>query len=418
MKKLLFLLLTLLTVALLVSCGSEKTEKPEETGNETVVDNGGEDVSEKEVAKRLSDEEKAKYFKSVEFELTDKPFRDVIVDYMRKQSDIEWVCGADFSVTEEFANWSISLDFKKGQQYRGIPYADTKVSYIQFQNALVDGTYTCTSSAWKDVYGVQCISSIMNSIQQFDPTVAGTSGVMMPGEKDFEAKVCGDYKYPTNPRSTKSIIELNGEEDIYNAYMQLKKGDIIANINFDKQTSHFRVLVEDPTIYKNATGKIVYSRCAVKTIEQTNAFDRERNDGVKTTWFVDHVYSFQELTKSGYIPLTLESYSKPRSEMEVPYIALDNELDPAVLSKKLFNNAVVCSNFPIRYVQIDVLNEGGEKVTSKFKIDMVDSRKVILRNAFSSLFEGLESGKKYTLVLSAGIAIDSCELQRVDFTLN
>ncbi|MBR3821471.1 MAG: hypothetical protein IKJ37_07600, partial [Kiritimatiellae bacterium] len=101
------------------------------------------------------------YFKFVEFELTKEPFRDVIVDYMRKQSDIEWVCGADFSVSEEFENWGISLDFKKGQKYRGIPYADTKVSYIQFQNALVDGKYTCSSSAWKEVYGVQCISSIM-----------------------------------------------------------------------------------------------------------------------------------------------------------------------------------------------------------------------------------------------------------------
>ena len=418
MKKIVFLLLALLTIALLVSCGSDVEKTPNETENETVANNGGEDTPVKDEAKRLSDEEKAKYFKFVEFELTKEPFRDVIVDYMRKQSDIEWVCGADFSVTEEFANWSISLDFKKGQLYRGIPYADTKVSYIQFQNALIDGTYTCSSSAWKEVYGVQCISSIMNSIQQFDPTVAGTSGVMMPGEKDFEAKVCGDYKYPTNPRSTNSIIELNGEEAIYNAYMQLKKGDIIANINFDKGTSHFRVLVEDPTIYKNATGKIVYSRCAVKTIEQTNAFDRERNDGVKTTLFVDHVYSFQELTKSGYIPLTLESYSKPRSEMEVPYIALDSEIDPAVLAKKMFNSSVVSSNFPLRYVQVDILDDAGKKVTSKLKIDMTDSRKVILRNAFSGIFEELESGNKYTLVLSAGIAIDSCELQRVEFTLN
>ena len=415
MKKLSFLLLGVLAAALIVSCGSEAEKNPDETENETVIGDVSETISDDE-AKRLSSEEKAKYYKFVEFELTKEPFRDVIVDYMRKQSDIEWVCGADFSVNEEFNNWNIHLDFKKGVTYRGIPYADTKVSYIQFQNALVDGTYTCASSAWKDVYGVQCISSIMNSIQQFDPTVAGTSGVMMPGEKDFEAKVCGDYKYPKDPRTTKSIIELNGDEAIYNAYMQLKKGDIIANINFDKQTSHFRVLVEDPTIYKNATGKLVYSRCAVKTIEQTNAFDSKRNDGVKTTWFVDHVYSFQDLIKSGYIPLTLESYSKPRSEMEIPYIALDIELDSAVLAKKTFNNSVVSSNFPIRYVQIDIL-DGSKIVTSKQKIDMVDSRKVVLRNAFGSLFEGLESGKKYTLVLSAGIAIDSCELTRVDFTL-
>lgn len=104
--------------------------------------------------------------------------------------------------------------------------------------------------------------------------------------------------------------------------------------------------------------------------------------------------------------------------MEVPYIALDSEIDPAVLAKKMFNSSVVSSNFPLRYVQVDILDDAGKKVTSKLKIDMTDSRKVILRNAFSGIFEELESGNKYTLVLSAGIAIDSCELQRVEFTLN
>ena len=187
MKKIILLLLALLTFALLVSCGKGDSDTPNETGNETVANPGGEDTPADEEPKRLSEEEKAKYFKFVEFELTKEPFRDVIVDYMRKQSDIEWVCAEDFSVSEKWAHWGISLNFKKGQTYRGIPYADTKVSYLQFQNALVDGKYTSASSKWEDVYGVQCISSIMNSIQQFDPTVAGTSNVMMPSYSTFEA---------------------------------------------------------------------------------------------------------------------------------------------------------------------------------------------------------------------------------------
>ena len=106
MKKLILLFFVLLTFALLVSCGDEPVVDPVETIEET-VENGDEEVPLNDEAKRLSDEEKAKYFKVVEFELTDKPFRDVIVDYMRKQSDIEWVCGADFSVTESFENWGI-----------------------------------------------------------------------------------------------------------------------------------------------------------------------------------------------------------------------------------------------------------------------------------------------------------------------
>ena len=416
MKKLVILMLALLTIVLLVSCGSDVEKTPNATENETVANNGGEDTPSKEEAKRLSDEEKARYFKFVEFELTKEPFRDVIVDYMRKQSELEWVCGADFSVSEKWENWGISLDFKKGVKYTGIPYADTKVSYIQFQNALVDGTYTCSSDAWKDVYGVQCISSIMNCIQQFDPTVAGTSNVMMPSYNTFEAKICGEYKVPKGVNRTADIRDANGEDVIYNAYMQLKKGDIIITKDDKKSMSHFRVLVEDPTIYTNGIGKVIPSRCSVKTIEQTNAIDSQRTDGVKTTWFVDHIYSFSKLYETNYLPLTLESYSKSRSEMEIPYIALDKDLDPAVLAKKTFSSTVK-SNFPLRYVQIDVLDGEGKLVKNEFKMDMEDTRAVPLRNSFSTLFDGLTSGNKYTLVVSAGIAIDSCELTRVEFTL-
>ncbi len=416
MKKLMFLLLALLTVALLVSCGSETEKTPGETENETVENNGGTDAPANDEPKRLSDEEKAKYFKFVEFELTDKPFRDVIVDYMRKQSAIEWVCGADFSVSEKWENWGIALDFKKGVKYTGIPYADTKVSYVQFENALVNGKYTSESSQWKDVYGVQCISSIMNCIQQFDPTVAGTSNQMMPSYKTFEAQICGDYKVPEGVNRTADIRDANGEDVIYNAYMQLKKGDIIITKDDKKSMSHFRVLVEDPSIFKNGVGKVIPSRCSIKTIEQTNAFDAQRTDGVKTTWYVDHVYSFSNLYESAYLPLTLASYSKSRSEMEVPYIALDEDLDPAILAKKTFNGTVK-SNFPLRYVQIDVLDGDGKLVTTAFKMDMEDTRSVTLRNSFSGLFNELNSGT-YTLVVSAGIAIDSCELTRVEFTLS
>ena len=415
-----------MVVVLLVACSGD-SEKVENDPIETDVDDTAvteEDIApndgiipDGEEAIRLSAEQKAKYYKVVEFMLPEGNFRDVIVDYMRKQSSIEWVCREDFSVSEKWDHWGIALDFKKGQTYYGIPYADTKVSYIQFQNALVDGTYTAKSSSWKTVYGVQCISSIMNSIQQFDPTVAGTSNEMMPGTKEFQAVICGDYKIPKSPKRTLDIKEANGEEVMYKAYMQLQKGDIIMTRDTLKSTSHFRVLVEDPTVYTNATGKVIPSRCSVKTIEQTNAFDSQRTDGVKTTWFVDHIYSFTKLYETNYIPLTLESYSKPRSEMEVPYIALDKELDPEVLAKKSFDNTVV-SNFPIRYIDIEIINESGTVVSKLPKINMPNTREIELKKYMTTVFKDLESGKKYTLVLSAGIAIDSCELDRAEFVLS
>ena len=419
MKKFIVLLAAVLTVVLLVSCGNDTPDTPDVGGNENVAQTeGGENETPSgNEPKKLSKEEEEKYFKVVYFDIPEGDFRDIIVDHMRKQSSIKWVCGADFSVSEKFENWGISLDFKKGQTYYGIPYADTKVSYFQFENSLVNGTYSSDSNAWKEVYGVQCISSIMNSIQQFDPSVAGTSTQMMPSlPSDFEAELCGDYKVTPKLQRTADIIKENGNDVIFEAYTHLRKGDIICTKDMKKSMSHFRVLVEDVTLYKNASGVIVPSRSYVKTIEQTNAFDSKRNDGVKTTWFVDHIYSFQDLINSNYIPLTLASYSKTRGEMEAPYIILDKEIDTAILAKGAFSSSVK-SNFPIRYVRLDILDKDGKIVKTEIKGDMSDTRAVPLRNHFSKLFDGVEAGD-YTLVCSAGIAIDSVELQRVDFTYN
>jgi len=114
--------------------------------------------------------------------------------------------------------------------------------------------------------------------------------------------------------------------------------------------------------------------------------------------------------------LTYESYSKERNEMEKPYLLLDTEITASVVAKKTFTSTVK-SNFPIRFVKMDILDKDGNVVATKLKNNMPDSRTVSLRNSFSSIFDGLGSGD-YTLVLTAGISRGSGELARVDFTLN
>ena len=412
-KRLLILLTSLIILFSLVSCKDNGNDGPSnETQNET---SGNDEPVYAEEAKRLENPEK--YYKVVEFELTREPFRDVIVDYMRKQASLEWVCSKDFNISEQWKSWGINLEFKKGQTYHGIPYADTEVTYRQFTEQLVDGTFTADSSKWLEIYGVQCISSIRNAIQQFDGQVDFTGTIQMPSYTKFKGKMVGEYTVPSGVNQTKLILEENGQDVMFEAYMQLQKGDIIATRDDQNGLSHYRVLVEDPTIYKNGSGKVIPSRCSIKTIEQTNSFDKQRTDGVKTTWFVDHVYSFTTLYEQDYIPLTLESYSKPRSEMEVPYILLDEANKPEILAKKTFNGTIK-SNFPIRYAEIDFLDKDGNSVKKETLMNLDDTlRSLSLRKYALQIFDGLESGT-YTMVISAGIAIDTAELHRVEFTLN
>ena len=415
MKTFLIILLVVLVIFMLVSCVGHKQNKGEHTeGTTDIIEKNEETLDEVDKKSPIVPINVDDYYKAVLFKLPDEPFRDAIVNYMRKQASLEWICSENFGVSEKWANWGIDLTFVKGQKYTGIPYADTKVSYIQFEEALVNGTYTCESMAWKDVFGVQCVSSIMNSIQQFDPSVYGLSDNLTPGVKNFRGKICGDYNVPENVRKSNQIITANTPEDMYKAYTQLKKGDIVITKDFDKGTSHLRVVVEEPNVVKTGAGKINPYKSSIKCIEQTNCFDKTRTDGVKTTWYVDHIYTFDKLYSTDYVPVTLEIYDKDITECELPYILLDNEITEEQIQCGVLSSTVK-SNFPIRYVYLDVYNKSGELVKRSMAYDMASKFTVNFRNYSMPIIENLENGE-YTFVATAGIAIDSAELARVDFT--
>lgn len=419
MKKIVFLLTVLLLTICLVSCKSDTTNPPEESANETV----GGDVAEtendnkKEEPKRLSNEEKAKYHKVVEFDLPEGDFRDVMVSEMRKYASIEWVAAESFGINEVIGDndWTVNLDYKKGTTYKGIPYTNRLVNYEYFESLIVDGKYAPETTKWREAPGMDCWGAIRCAMQQFDPSEGWTAD-WVPGQKTFSLQMVGDYKAPENPQSTGAICEANGKDVMFEAYLQLQKGDIVYRKDFGKKDYlHCRVVVEEPTIVKTSAGKIIPSRSYVKCIESTNAFDKTVQ-GVNTTWYVDHTYSLEALYSTDYVPLTLPIYSKSISELEVPYIVLDNEITASVLAKGMFSSSVK-SNFPLRYVKIEIFDKSGKTVLVKDSGNLQDKYSITLRKDFADVFNGLANGE-YTLVLKAGISRGNAELARVDFAYN
>lgn len=356
-----------------------------------------------------------KYYATHVFALPEEDFRSAAVNHMRKQASIQWVCSGDFAVMETFKSWGINLSFQRGETYTGIPYADTKVSYTQFENALQDGKFTFSSTRWKDVYGVQCVSSIMNAVQQFAPNIAGWSTELMPGYPTFLGDIVGDYIVPQGHRRTKDILEANSQETMLAAYSQLQKGDIIITKDDIKDASHLRMLVEDPTVVLDASGKIDPAQSFVKTIEQTNQFDKTRTDGVKTTWYVDHTYTFEKLYATDYVPVTLDIYNQNPAECQLPFIVLDQEVDSAELLAGT-TTSKVRSNFPIRHVTFTVYSPAGKQVKQVKAYDLANIYSVKLGEYGPSLVPGLGKGE-YSLVLTAGIAVGDAELQRLSFTI-
>lgn len=354
-----------------------------------------------------------KFYKFVTFELLKGEPRQVVVDYMRKQAHVEWVAANDIKLKDDLGTWGVDLTYERGKTYHGMIYSNLNSSFHKFEAELKadNGKFRSDATSWENIIGVGCCSAILNAIQQVTNDVYGETANFIPNGKDTcRAIKLGDYTVKAGCAQTDEIVNENDQQTMFKAYALLDVGDII--VKRVNGAPHIRVVTEKATVV-NANGKVNPGRSYVKCIEQTNAFDKERKDGVLTTWREDKIYTFTDLIDAKYLPVTLGVYENP--ETELPYLALDTEITAAVLAKKTVTG-VVSSNYPLKHVYMTVYNSNGIAVNQQVIGGMDDSFKVSLRSKASGLFDGLAAGN-YTFVVDAGIALGSAELCRVDFTV-
>lgn len=409
MKKLaLFLLVAFLCAIVLCSCTEDKPPVDETTDPQETTSPNDDNSN-----KHIRDLDPSKFSKSVEFELPED-LRQGAVDYMYEQASVEWICAESFGVKEEWEHWGIDIDFQKGVKYTGQPYANSQVNVALFKRVLENGAYTSPSTSWDDVHGSQCVSSILNALQQ-SIIVDGWSYSFNPGSERFQGKILGDYEVeakPTNKETpTSQVCRTNGKDKIYAAYALAQKGDVILSSN---DWVHARMVV-DVTVVKNNEGELNPNRSIIKCVEQTNALDTGRTDGVKTTWRVDKAYTFKQLFSDGYLPCTFEAFETGISH--IPYIGLEEGNKDSNLSNKILTG-VVRSNYPLRYVVLEILDENGEIVKEYTARGEMNDYTMGLRKHSKNLFgDGLEKGN-YTFVMTAGIAAGETEFERIDFTVS
>jgi hypothetical protein len=413
MKKILALVLVLLCFAL-VACKGE--EKPNVNGDIQ----GGEtnspetDTPKAELPKDVNPDD---YFKFVTFELPEGSLREAAVNYMREQANVVWTPSKTFTYGNTYENWAYKLTYEAGKKYHGLPYTHLSASIGEFTKLLNEngGKYSSDSDSGNEVMGAQCNSSICHSFQQFTPIVCMTSRQYMPSYKDeFVGKICGNYNVPEGVQRTLDIIQANTQDAIYEAYAMADMGDVIMSNDDTKGVVHDRMVAKKPVIVKAANGKINPNRSYLVTVEQTDTFDDTRKDGVNTTWWIDHQYTFSKLYETNYIPITFEVYET--NVGVIPYITLDKEPNASALSKGVIDGTVT-SNYPVRYVHVSILDENGNLVSREMQRNNYDVFKVNIKKFSVKLFGDLKAGN-YTLLIEAGICRGDAELYRNTFTYN
>ena len=175
------------------------------------------------------------------------------------------------------------------------------------------------------------------------------------------------------------------------------------------------MIVGDPVIKTKGNGEINPTRSYVVCLEQTNSMDDTRKDGVHTTWYVNHEYTFTKLLETGYIPVSCDALISDTFD-EYPELEIKAN---GLQSKKTLATATVLTgeitcNYSIQKATVRIAKADGTVVfenTSKPRCGVFRLNGVSLTLPDG----GLESGD-YVYTVTVLTACGETEAYRAEFT--
>lgn len=404
------LLLLILAIVVLTSCQSTDTPNPPETTNEI-----GENNSETPETPESP------------FKIPEQSMRDWVVDYMYKMANVKWTPARDMDLTLDSKGNLVgkTLTFKKGVVYHGLPYINlsTDTDYEDFisdpsmkwDEAKGVYVYDCpVNRANDDALGNDCSSAILLAYRRFDTEItAYDTGHCFPLGTKTGIYALGEMVVGANDKDTETITNNTPEQTHYEALALLQKGDTVI---WRTTAGHTRMVLE-VHVERNAQGKIHGSRSYIKTIEQTNTIDSQRKDDVKTNWYIEHTYNFNQLREKFYIPVTCKALSAERVEPKIEVTGANTKKTIAT-AKSLLGD--ITSNYPIIAAEIYIKDaDGNVKYTERVKPHISDIAPKLSLKKFKYKFDvsTLAAGDyNYSVVVETVCGTGT--VYSVDFTKN
>lgn len=349
--------------------------------------------------------------------------RKTVVDYMLSMANVEWTPSEDFNIGwKGTARFGINLRFKAGTKYLGLPYSETTSSLDMFEQFVYGGKFKDKTYYYEEIVGNNCSQSMILSYQQLvdipvvskptKPTEARKGLLELPVDRRGRPILkdpthCG---YDENWTTTE-LFKCNSKESVMKAYAACDAGDILyLSIT---GTGHTRMV--DKVVYeRDANGNIDPARSYILTIEQTNAWDKER-PGVNSTWWIDHKYTFATLYSKNFYPVTLNTFHED-TPLETAYILYNGKNSPDTAVIRL--NGTVSSNFPLTYLLLTLKDSEGRTVSfaKAYRNDFTQFYSADLEDYREELFNGVAKGT-YTFTARAGIARGGVDLESFEVTV-
>lgn len=264
--------------------------------------------------------------------------RDMAEQHMRSICSMLWRCEEDIYYStdsnvlpEDTTNRVIHL--QPGRIYQGMPYSyggGAKETFMELTTGPDEqGIYSVADLNWQMVagsykygrFGNDCSGSVCQSWSQFGTSVnfAVTSGMTT---KNGYLRV-GEYtSSDTTHSKTDEVCIANGEQTMYAAYAQAQKADAVVHHLTSAETGsswgHVMMTVSVDVVY-NEDGTINGDESVMTILEQTTAHVRKeikeynQDLGEDVYWIcgVDIEYTFAQLFKEGYLPITCKELVDP-----------------------------------------------------------------------------------------------------------
>lgn len=313
--------------------------------------------------------------------------RELVVGEMRRLMATLWTPEEDIVYylknPETFTEDNEPITLKAGRIYQGLPYTHGSgsaygfFSYASSEDA--HGVYTISGLTSTHLTGENSNLAASRARQGCDCAdtlfwawgrVASSISFTYTGEmtEKYGCIPVGDYfcDLPKLTSSTKTVTTGNGEQVMFNAYAQLQPGD--GMVLFTKSSGGHAVMVVDSHV-EYTDGVIDPEKSSVTIIEQKSGpqraeehyFHEELGQDVYICGAVDSVWTFQEIYKKGYLPVTCKELIDPAPRAE-------ETVSSYVTNPSLSNlwTSTVDTNYRIASVTVTVLQNGKtvQKATS------------------------------------------------------
>ena len=300
--------------------------------------------------------------------------RDTVECYMREQCTVLWKASED--VNYSIDGGKVTFAIKEGEYYLGLPYSyggNTLDSFLDYCSERDEKSVPILSGVNEENFG-NFGTNIGNDCSSAVCLAWGTINASIKDGSENTKYMCVDNGYirvgeytsnSADVEGTQSVCKSNGQEKMFNAYTQLKKGDAIIR---RMGSGHVRMVVSIE-VKRNSDGSINPFLSKVICLEQTRSFhgnatyfDEELNAEVNVIGGVDVAYTFQALFQDGYLPITCKEL---RDASELPQESISDSVKNASIND-LFSGEIT-SKYMITKVKVEITNSNGEVVQSLVK---------------------------------------------------